>query len=237
MERVRSKRTSHPLYLAYFIGRCNPPHQGHIDILVKMLKDVMEHGHAKALILLGSGPGKARTSDNPISFELKQEFIVYKLTETLRMSPGDLNSICQILEMSNSFIDVPAFVRRQVSKTYSSVEIVHYAGDKEGDGTKLARLGERSVSVAKPFSPDVRFSTTTMIVKQGDIIMSATEIRRDAYQLHRDAWIEKYASFYGPFTHRMYDEITESKGKRGTRKMRKRKTFKINKRRKTNKLI
>jgi nicotinic acid mononucleotide adenylyltransferase len=58
----------------YFIGRLNPPHNGHIKAL-ETLVEMAKRENSVALILLGSGPKRERTLDNPITFELKKQFI------------------------------------------------------------------------------------------------------------------------------------------------------------------
>ena len=77
------------LCLYYFIGRLNPPHEGHILALAEMLNAVKEQqkrgNRAKALILLGNGPrNKTKgfgSSDNPIHFDLKERIVRAQLTK------------------------------------------------------------------------------------------------------------------------------------------------------------
>jgi len=59
----------------YFIGRLNPPHQGHITALMELIKrailDNLDNPNYKIIILLGSGPKKLRSLDNPLPFLTK----------------------------------------------------------------------------------------------------------------------------------------------------------------------
>ena len=70
----------------YFVGRANPPHDGHIEGLLMLCLYAIEHG-GKAIILLGSGPnGGARTSKDPLDFDLKSKFIKDKLKDKNNIS-------------------------------------------------------------------------------------------------------------------------------------------------------
>jgi len=208
------------LFLSYFIGRCNPPHDGHIFALTRLLNDVIieqsKGAEAKALILLGSGPKKQRTEDNPIPFDLKSRFIKYKLKQELRITDAELDSICQIQEMNNAFTDVPRFVREQIKgkdiDSISSIKITHYAGNKDGDASKLAGVGARSEATAI----DLTNSVTSVTIDteplapmvSGKEVMSATKVRKDAYKsLTKEQWFSKYGEFYGEFSEEMYREI------------------------------
>jgi hypothetical protein len=75
------------LYFSYFIGRCNPPHQGHFHMINGAILAANEKG-GKALILLGSGPkaksgnktDSRRTEKDPLTFDLKKEIIEKNIT-------------------------------------------------------------------------------------------------------------------------------------------------------------
>ena len=77
---MEEKCSEEPLHFYYFIGRLNPPHEGHLIALKTMVELAISQG-SKALILLGSGPKKERTLNDPISFETKARFIQFKLEE------------------------------------------------------------------------------------------------------------------------------------------------------------
>ena len=63
------------LKVFYFLGRLNPPHKGHIQALVDMITLAHAHSPIPPLIILGSGPKQERTLNNPIPYDLKEEFI------------------------------------------------------------------------------------------------------------------------------------------------------------------
>ena len=134
------------LCLYYFIGRLNPPHEGHILALAEMLNAVKEQqkrgNRAKALILLGNGPrNKTKgfgSSDNPIHFDLKERIVRAQLT---KMFKDDIDDLCEIKEMRHSFGDTSLFVSSQIldhGKDCSDVQIIQYAGNKDEDSTKLS---------------------------------------------------------------------------------------------------
>lgn len=72
---VDIESSSTHLYLSYFIGRLNPPHNGHIQALIALINEAKRHEpFIPPLILLGSGPKGLQTLDNPIPFDLKKNF-------------------------------------------------------------------------------------------------------------------------------------------------------------------
>ena len=79
----KDKTPDNGINIYFFIGRTNPPHLGHINVLIETIR--LSHGsqHNKypALFLLGDGPGGIRTRDNPVEHELKKQFIVEKLRD------------------------------------------------------------------------------------------------------------------------------------------------------------
>ena len=72
------------LYFSYFIGRCNPPHQGHFEMINQTIHSAINKG-GKALILLGSGPKAKdngldrRTLNDPLPFDFKRQLIESKI--------------------------------------------------------------------------------------------------------------------------------------------------------------
>lgn len=65
-----------------FIGRLNPPHEGHIYSLMQVIRDAIEH-NTTAMIFLGSG-GNKRTLDDPMEHEDKVDVVGYLLDRFLR---------------------------------------------------------------------------------------------------------------------------------------------------------
>jgi nicotinamide mononucleotide adenylyltransferase len=118
--------------LFYFIGRLNPPHNGHIAALNKLVQMANSQGSVP-LIILGSGPGSddetKRTMDNPINFETKERFIRNVL-------PGRY----KIVKMSNAALDVSQYVEDGLKDVgnVKNITINHIAGGKDEDATKLS---------------------------------------------------------------------------------------------------
>jgi len=123
----------------YFIGRLNPPHDGHIFALKELVSKAMSKG-SKALILLGSGPkqadGDKRTFENPIKFELKKEFIEQQL-QSIGANEGT-NYVIE--EMSTPHGDLARYIGESLkSKNISDIKeikINHFTGGKDEDATK-----------------------------------------------------------------------------------------------------
>lgn len=194
-------------YLYYFIGRMNPPHSGHIFALQKLVETANKNSSVP-LILVGSGPKGERTLDNPIPFELKQEFIRSKV-----------KGIYILEEMTSPTSNVSRYVKRIFNlmlsiKDFKKLDIIHMAGDKEGDSTKLNFIKPFAESAAKSIKNDIVVTTGTRAITPLKIDgeeMSATKVRKDAYSnfINGIDFKAKYKDFYGEFTDRIYDAIIE----------------------------
>lgn len=201
----------------YFIGRLNPPHSGHIKALETLVKMANEQ-HSEPLILLGSGPGSERTMDNPISFELKQEFISRVLTEKL---PG---STFTIKKMTNPARDVSDYIKNGLGENFNKIEhieIKHIAGGKDEDTTKLSFALKSAEKTAREIASGAEIITAVEPIEaetfEGEIPMSATKVRKDAYNAFKtqlngqgngiDIWREKYGRFYGEDSEEIYNQI------------------------------
>jgi hypothetical protein len=201
----------------YFIGRLNPPHKGHIKALMLLVKMANDEGSIP-LILLGSGPGGVRTLDNPISFELKENFIRRLLNENL---PG---SRFIIQRMSNTAQNVSDYIIQGLTGGTSSsdlinirnIEIKHIAGGKEQDETKLLFALKAAEKSAKQIVPEADILASVKSVDaettDGETAMSATKVRKDAYRSQLDgsgfgSWVTKYGDFYGQDAEEMYNQI------------------------------
>jgi len=228
-------------HVSYFIGRCNPPHRGHIDTLMTMLSDVVEKqkegGFAKALILLGSGPKnqgvREQTSSDPLPFELKHEFVASKLVEELTkvyQTEIVLNDICDIKEMGHPFGDVCQFVEMCIQEEsvvgHSSVHISQYAGDKGDDGQKLRSVLQAAEECAMTTMKDlvelemldrvIPVTTGTIAVEPtvgaDTTSMSATYARELVYLKDDNArWNDEMGPFYGEFSDPIYQVVLEKK--------------------------
>lgn len=184
----------------YFIGRLNPPHQGHLETLMSLVELANGQGSVP-LILLGSGPGGIRTMDNPITFETKKNFIKSKL-------PGRY----VIQQMTNPAKNVSEYVQEGLGSDISNivrVTINHIAGGKDEDANKLnfvRTYAEKSVKSVAP-EADVVTGVITMPADR-----SATKVRKDAYRTvidgsGYDGWSQEYKDFYGEYAITIYNEI------------------------------
>ncbi len=117
------------VYIYYFIGRLNPPHNGHIDALIHLI-DMAKATNSIPLILLGNGPKLGNPLDNPITFDLKRAFIENKLKE---MKGFVSNNDYLIKEMSTPTKDVSEYIKSYLEKYpqhLDTINIVHVAGGK-----------------------------------------------------------------------------------------------------------
>jgi nicotinamide mononucleotide adenylyltransferase len=201
----------------YFIGRLNPPHSGHLKALEILIKMANDQGSVP-LILLGSGPRSERTMDNPISFELKQDFIRRVLQEKLP------DSIFIIEEMTNPAKNVSEYIKKGLGENLDkieNIEIKHIAGGKDEDTTKLLFALKSAEKTAREIASTAEIMTAVEPIEaetiEGETPMSATKVRKDAYNALKselngqgngfEIWREKYERFYGQDSERMYNQI------------------------------
>lgn len=213
----------------YFIGRLNPPHNGHL----MALRELIEHANSAdsiPLILLGSGPNKGTpTMDNPISFGTKKAVTEALLQQTF----GIDNTQYKIMQMENAARDVCQYICEIIDPKElterDSVEIIHVAGGKDNDSKKLDFI---VTSVQKMFNgkfsenhmPTLIHTNHTIPVAMTDddeTAMSATQVRKAAYRtvleqpnitdevlnLTYGAWPQIYKDFYGEYAQQIYKEI------------------------------
>lgn len=204
----------------YFIGRLNPPHDGHIFALKELVEKAMEKDSI-ALILLGSGPkqsdGDKRTMDNPIPFELKKEFIEQQL-QSIGAKEG-INYLIQ--EMTTPHGDLARYIGESLkSKNVSDIKeikINHFAGGKDEDATKLKSILDYASKVAASENPEASISANVVVIEPqqnelGSKPMSATQVRNDTFKTYLDGsgfndWPKQYKDFYGPIAQQVYEEI------------------------------
>lgn len=221
----------------YFIGRLNPPHNGHIKALKELVTKANQKG-TRPLILLGSGPsrpdGQRRTMDNPIPYELKEAFIrsvlerelpplppgttLYYLPHELGMST---DSRYIIKEMTNAARDIPMFIQEQLEGfrniPINKINIKHIAGGKDEDATKLKFALDAAANAAKRKRGDAAISAEVEAIEpeisDSEVAMSATKVRKDAYKtiitepFGFDGWPQIYKNFYGEYAKPIYDAI------------------------------
>ena len=205
----------------YFIGRLNPPHKGHISALVSLINTAKEKGTVP-LILLGSGPGKVRTMDNPIDFETKTKFIETELAQTkYNDGEGFVKDRDYIInEMTNPAANVAEYVFKGLESAEidpTNIQITHVAGDKGDDAEKLMFALNAGVNAAERAMPNVPVSKnvaaiTAVAASNAGPAMSATLVRKDAYSSIIDGsgyegWLAKYGEFYGINSEAIYEAI------------------------------
>ena len=200
--------------LFYFIGRLNPPHNGHIAAL-RALVELANKANSVPLILLGSGPkqtnGDKSTMDNPISFETKKQLIESKI-------PGVEGTDYIIQEMTNPAKDVSNYVSSQIGNVsdLQDIEISHIAGGKDEDATKLAFALKSAENTASRLAPNATVTAYVEAIEpavtETGSAMSATKVRKDAYNTILNSkgfeeWNTKYGVFYGQMAQNIYEEI------------------------------
>ena len=208
----------------YFIGRLNPPHNGHIAALHSLII-MARDDNSFPLILLGNGPQSKSCSidqqtthklDNPIDFELKKEFIQYKLLTQYGIDP----TIYLIVEMGSPAKQVSNYItftleQPGLSQNINEVKIYHVAGDKDGDTTKLDFIKPIAINTARPLLPQLESIVTETIgipaITEGTEEMSATKVRLSIYEgvlrENPGIFMGKYGAFYGDYADRIYDAI------------------------------
>jgi len=191
----------------YFIGRLNPPHNGHIKAL-KTLVDIANKDGSVPLILLGSGPGSVRTMDNPITFELKEAFLKEILV-------GDY----VIQKMTNPAINISDYIEARIGEPLSNItkiSILHIAGGKDEDTSKLSFALKSAETTAKRLLPNAFVKTGVKAIEaeptENEVPMSATKVRKDTYKTILNGtgfngWPQQYKDFYGKYAEQIYDEI------------------------------
>jgi hypothetical protein len=205
--------------LFYFIGRLNPPHSGHISALIKLI-DMAKSVNSVPLILLGSGPKLGNPLDNPITFDLKRRFIEFKLNE---MKGFVSNTDYIIKEMTNPANNVSEYLKIYLEKYpqhLDTINIIHIAGGKDEDASKLDFIKKFAFNTAFELKPDTDSITVkTEIIEPvtvGSVNMSGTIVRKDAYKhyLNGDGlngFLQEknglYSNFYNTMSSDIYNGI------------------------------
>ena len=212
--------------ILYFIGRLNPPHNGHISALQDLV-NMANTTNSVPLILLGSGPkqpnGDKRSMDNPISFETKKQFVESKL-------PGVDGTDYVIKEMTNPAQDISNYISEQVgnSSDLQDIQIAHIAGGKDEDASKLLFALKSAEKKATSLAPNAKVTASVAAIESEitdtGSAMSATQVRKDAYKTiindnGFEEWNNKYGTFYGPMSQQIYKEILDPITKYGVTKI------------------
>ena len=173
-------RGSPHLKIYFFIGRLNPPHEGHISSLMQMIEEANSNGSV-ALILIGSGPRGERTLDNPVTFETKEQFIKYIIPESrykyaIRQLRSPIADVDQWFHHVLTHIPPP-----------SKVSFIRFAGDKGDNVTKFQFMDKGFMKLHNNVE-----STTSAIQpvlsSAGHKPMSATIVRQTAYNDRKTEW-------------------------------------------------
>lgn len=203
----------------YFIGRLNPTHEGHLSALYKLVR-MARADNACALILLGSGPGRARTMDNPLDFATKADFIRRKLTQAGYID--GTNFVIQ--EMTNPAADVTTHILSRlagvVNPSTETINITHVAGGKDDDANKLKfaltaaqKAAQKAINTATVSGKvKIIMPVTSKIGKA----MSGTQVRIDTYKtlipgygFTKEMWDDKYQVLFGKDAQVIYNKIVE----------------------------
>jgi nicotinamide mononucleotide adenylyltransferase len=203
----------------YFIGRLNPPHNGHIAALIQLVDTAKKNGNSVPLILLGNGPKVGNPLDNPIRFDLKKKFIDLNLSKRGFTEGTDY----VIKEMTNPATNVSEYVSEYLNRHpqhFNTINIIHVAGGKDEDASKLDFIKKFAFTAAYDAKPDTEtISVLTEAVEPvtvGSQEMSATRVRKDAYKNFLNGkglegfLLEKdglYSQFYGPMAQDIYNAI------------------------------
>ena len=216
----------------YFIGRLNPPHEGHIAALLNLIIHAIDTG-GLAIILLGSGPnGGVQTSKDPISFDDKKKVItnILKPRLTQRYPTFNINGMfepngqIQIIEMGKPSDQIKNIIEEDIPNLILLDKIFTFriSGDKEGgeDIKKLAWIEKAIISAGIinkngdiiPIITDVIPEPAVQIEGEGEA-MSATQVREDAWTMTLEEFAKKYGKFYGFDTELIFQAIREYKPK------------------------
>jgi nicotinamide mononucleotide adenylyltransferase len=193
----------------YFIGRLNPPHDGHIEALLNVIQMAIPN-NGKAIILLGSGPNQgARTPKDPLDFDLKSKFVIDKLKDRLKEIYEEAyveqlflpNGKVEIMEMGRPVNQIQEAIQRDIEEKREKREKINFisnliseifayriSGDKEG-GEDLKKLewienGLKKAGIKNRDGSSIIITTGVIaqpaVIKEGTE-MSATIIRNIIY--------------------------------------------------------
>ena len=232
LKRIIAQAPPTELNVYYFIGRLNPPHEGHIETLKSLIEEAIRNNKIdgqpyEIIILLGSGPnGGERTLNDPLPFDLKMKVVIHLLEKKgIRCQQMINDGLIIIEEMGRAASQISNAVKKivEIQQTIEEIHAYRYSGDKDEDVAKLAWI-ERSIQGSlAPLGLDV--TTDVIGIKalkneDDDVEQSATQIRNDAFIafiLDKETpgiggfnqFNEKYNRLYGEDTREIYDSIIE----------------------------
>ena len=219
------------LKVYYFIGRLNPPHEGHIVTLKNLIKEAIRNNEAdqqpyQIIILLGSGPnGGERTLNDPLPFDIKMKVVIHLLEKFGIPCQEMVNSGKIIIEeMEKAAGQIVTIIKKivEINDTIAEIHTTRFSGDKDEDVKKLAWIENSIQKSLLPLNVDVRTNVkgiTALKNEDDESEQSATQIRNDAliaFILSKETgtggfenFNEKYNRLYGEDTREIYDSIIE----------------------------
>jgi hypothetical protein len=218
------------LLMIYTIGRCNPPHAGHIQLFINTIeiartaKKENPSLTTRVIFFLGSGPnGGERTSKDPLDFETKKEVIEYLLlNRDIKYTPyqsdgtGDykIRKKDYILnkQLVTPTVQLAAEVRLlNTENNLTEIQSLLVVGDKDGDATKLKYMPDSFNKSVNDMFPEILVKSEIIPIEpiQGATgNLSATAIREIAWDsLDVSDFMEKTNNFYGEMSEDVYDGI------------------------------
>jgi hypothetical protein len=218
------------LIIFYSIGRCNPPHEGHIQLFISILRKAQEARSSdktmqvKVIFFLGSGPnGGERTSKDPLDFETKKNVIIYLLGQRGYTYEEDYE-IREKDYKQNKFSINPthqmmSYVQTQHAEhSCKDVRSQLIVGDKDGDATKLDYMLKSFNKSVKDKFPDVEVTSNIVAIEpiavpgSEGVALSATKIRQIAWESSTlSEFNDKTGNFYGDVSDEVYLGINKYK--------------------------
>ena len=207
----------------YFIGRLNPPHEGHIAALLSVVEEAIDSGGI-AILLFGSGPnGGIQTSKDPLDFDLKSRFVIAKLQKELQIRHPDLNLAkmfkpggqIQIDEMGKPVEQIRGIIQKDlISNLFDELQTFRVSGEKDnGDDVKKLEWIEKALRAGildekgNIIPIETKILPFPAVSNVSGNAMSATQVRQDDRSMSLDDFNDKYGDFYATFTEEIYDVI------------------------------
>jgi nicotinamide mononucleotide adenylyltransferase len=228
---IITRAPSTELKVYYFIGRLNPPHEGHIVTLKNLIQEAIRNNEAdqqpyQIIILLGSGPnGGERTLNDPLPFDVKMKVVIHLLEKFGIPCQQMVNSGKIIIEeMEKAAGQIVSIIKKivEINETIAEIHTTRFSGDKDEDVKKLAWIENSIQKSLVPLNVEVTTNVkgiTALKNEDDEAEQSATQIRNDAlisFILSKETgtggfekFNEKYNRLYGEDTREIYDSIIE----------------------------
>jgi hypothetical protein len=216
---LKLKKKNKDLRIYYFVGRLNPPHDGHIETLRQLIQIAINQNrnnpNYKIIILLGSGPKNGNPLDNPLSFKTKKDFITYKLKILFPTTDNfDFDTNVEILDMNTAPLQISNVALSLITENIETIQMLRASGMKDGDVNKLKFIES---SIRKLLSKFNDILTTDVIgidpvTNEDDIDtpISATQVRLSIlndYINSTDTFETEYRNIYERFLEKIKREI------------------------------